>query len=230
MDKFVVYGRDPDQPSPIVALSIFDRSTLQAGSICDTSKILIAVRNPETNDTHPNVISVPTQRIPPLLFQDILKSSEVESILKETTYYRKIKISNLLHSGHHPVVYVVESILTGKLGVAEKLESGAFDFEATLSVSTIGKSCYSNLPPERLREEHILMANIMVVVSQGDTLFPDRTQAYSHLFWTEVSRFLETVQDRNPAILSGSLDPFAYCIRGTCISTTYNFVLRMLNT
>ena len=49
----------------VLALTIVDaRTTSDFEGIDRSSLILVGVRDPATNDSHPNVLSVPTKRVP----------------------------------------------------------------------------------------------------------------------------------------------------------------------
>jgi hypothetical protein len=59
-------------PAPVLALTLVDGGSLSpAGKVTIDSRVLLAVRDPETNETHPGVVSVPTQRIPQGSFQQL---------------------------------------------------------------------------------------------------------------------------------------------------------------
>jgi hypothetical protein len=223
------YGKKSDLSSSVLSLSILDRSTFENGSMCGSTRIQVLVRNPGTNATHPNVISMPTQRIPRVLLHDILSSAEVEARHGTTTYYRGGAVDNSSGSGHHPVIYAVESLLSRKLGVSGELESGALAFIGALRAATTGKAYYPNLPPGKT-EEYITMVNIAVIVTKGANLFPSKTQSYSHMFWTDVGRFLKAIRNKDPVLLNAGLDPTKHCIRGLCTLVAYSAIIHQFGT
>jgi hypothetical protein len=207
--------------SPVLSITILDQSTSNFDSVTEEARMLAVVRDPNTNLTHPNVISIPTQRIPEVLFHAILESANIDNECGLTTFYEGKAIDNVSESGHHPVIYAVESILSRKLGMAEVVESDALQFQAAVRVVTIGKSNHVYSTSE-IQCEHIAMANIKVIVTQGAKLFPRRSSSYSHILWITLSQFLETVRERNPLILD--LNPLEYCIHGLCITTAYDML------
>jgi hypothetical protein len=217
------YGKTPQSPSPVVSISIFDHAIPDKDLVPGDAKIQVVVRDPETNKTHPNVISIPTHRVPCALFRPLLESAERDEEVGSTTFYKGGEVENAPGGGHHPVIYAVETILSRKLGVADELELGALRFRAALRAVTVGKSVYPDSESHN-RTEHIAMANIRVTVTRGAELFPPKTASYSTIFWVPVNRFLETVQKKNPLVLD--LDPIEYCIHGLCISTAYDVLAR----
>jgi hypothetical protein len=215
------YGETPQLPSPVLSISIFDQVISDKDLVSEGAKIQVVVRDPQTNETHPNVISIPTHRVPDVLFRAILESAEWEEEFGSTTFYKAGDVDNISESAHHPVVYAVETILSRKLGVANELELGTLRFRAALRAVTKGKSVYPD--SESLeRTEHIAMANIRVIITHGAQLFPLNSPSYSSIFWVSLNRFLETVRQKDPLVLN--LDPIEYCIHGLCISTAYDML------
>src|SRR5436305_9094016 len=98
----------------VLALTIIDGDTLQDGKIVEDTQLLLVVRNPEANLTHPNIISVPTQRIPNELLLGYLRSSSVEhqDDSSATTIFDGEIFNSNVANGHNPLVYAVESLLS----------------------------------------------------------------------------------------------------------------------
>src|SRR5262245_33282140 len=209
--------------SPVLALTILDRAIEGAAASPDGDRILLAVRDPATNATHPNVISVPTQRIPAVLFEAILQDGRAAARWETTTFYEREDRSPHLERGHDPLTYAVRSILAGKLGAADALETGRLRFTARLAAMMTGRSVYP-AGAGRTRSESIRLANAVVTVGEGAGQFPERTVAYSSIRWADARRFLETARQKNPLLLG--MDPVAYCIHGLCIATAYNLLAR----
>lgn len=216
------YGKSLNNPSPVVSLTIVDSSTLDQNRINERTRMLLVVRSDETNRTHPNVISVPTQRIPKPLLDAILQSSFSSRQVHLTTFFSSDEISNSSTSGHNPLIYTVESILSRKLRLSEALETEKFTFGCRLYALRKGKSYHPNLSLEDGREEYISMANILVSVFYGIDLVPTTSASYSHIFWTDVKHFVETMQNRDPLIIN--LNPIEYCLHGQCILTSYQIM------
>lgn len=217
-------------PSPVLALTIVDQSTLNHGLINGKTKLLVVVRDPDTNITHPNVVSVPTHRITIGTFLDILSTVKMEThSTNSASYCAGDLVSNVMEKRHHPVVSGVQDLLTGKLGLSDQLESKKVVFDAVPCVVTQGVTYRANQTSvSKEYGETISMLNVLVIVSNA-AAFPSRTSSYSRIFWTEVDEFLQSVSSKNPAMLDEGLDPIVYCIHGLCISTTYNLLSRKLH-
>ncbi|HLO18236.1 MAG TPA: hypothetical protein VK206_25615 [Anaerolineales bacterium] len=217
------FGQTFESLAPVISLTIIDQATLDAGLISDSTRILVVVRDPKTNTAHPNVVSVPTQRIPASLHLEICGATPgFGESLKEHSHSISM-VSNRLVNGHNPIIYAVESLLSSKLGLAEHLESGQLCFQAKLRLVKAGKSYQlNNFTDEQVH--YISMANIIVVISDGVKLFPSKTASYSHISWVEVSRFFNTVEQRNPEILGVGLNSIDFCVHGLCIATTYELL------
>ena len=61
-----------ESSSPVLSLTVLDARTLPEGILRPDSLLLVVVRRPDCNPTHPNVVSVPTQRLPRSLFCELL--------------------------------------------------------------------------------------------------------------------------------------------------------------
>lgn len=219
------YGKSVQESSPVLSLTIIDKSTLNDNIIDENTSILLTVRDKNTNLTHPNVISVPTQRIPASLLSELKNSSTLVEHDNSSSYYSEHKVSSLNCNGHHPVIYAVESILSRKLGLSDALESQLLSFDAYLYIVLKGKSYHPNLPKDDGREEFIEMANIVVITSDIE-IFPKHTPSYSHILWESSKNFINTVKDKNPMLVK--LDPIEYCIHGLCIETSYRIIIKEL--
>jgi hypothetical protein len=221
------FGQTSQSPAPVIALTIIDRASLDKGCTSDTTKILVVVRDPRTNITHPNVVSVPTQRIPVGLHREILGEMPVAAELLGGHSYKAPMVDNGLTNGHDPIIYAVESVLSSKLGVAEHLELGDLSFQAMLRLARVGQSYH--LSDSKSEQVHyILMANIIVVILNGVHLFPGSTASYSQLSWVEVGKFIGMVEQKDPEVLGTGLNAIEYCVHGLCISTTYDLLSEAL--
>jgi hypothetical protein len=218
------FGINESNPSPVISLSIFGDRPAEGGVITLDSQLLVVIRDKETNITHPNVISVPTQRIPLNLFEAIVDTATKEKEEDSLTYYHYSFSDSSLANGHDPIIYAVESILSRKLGLAEALEKNEFTFTSCLRVKKVGKSYHPNLPIDQGQIEFIQMLNLVVFIKNGQELIPEKTSSYSHILWTGAQSFLSTVREANPLLLDDDLDPLDYCIHGLCISSTYSVI------
>jgi hypothetical protein len=185
------------------------------------ARILTVVRNPATNQTHPNTLSVPTQRIPDALLADLTSRPSLDAA-------NPVLVSNVDTSGHDAVIYAVESLLASKLGLADALESGAFEFEGAVGVTSTGDVHYPNEGVRGVRTERITMVNLIVLVRRGIDVLPESTAAYTSLNWAPWQRLGQAASENDVTRLVPGLDPVEICIHGLCIATSVQLWERLL--
>jgi len=208
------------QRSPILSLTILDGSSLlEDGAIDASCRVLVVARRAETNSTHPNVVSVPTQRLPTALYSAIVESADPTGDVAESSYFRGGMIENMEINGHHPVVYAVESLLARKLGLADHLECDHFRFRAALRTRIAVVALYDNLGPESVYEP-VNMLNVVVEMQSQSSLLPLETSSYSMVAWTTVQAFLEGVETKDPTHINRKLDPLEFCVHGVCLQAS----------
>jgi hypothetical protein len=211
--------------SPVIALTIVAGRSMARGLIGPDTQILVVVRRPDTNSTHPNVISVPTQRVPEDWFASV---SDPVAALPEYEFAADEEATNLelttrhsagdgLPSGHDPVVYSVEALLARKLGLADALEDDSFQFCAVPRVIVEGRVHYDS-PNLYGAEEGIRMTGVLVVVHAGADRVPPNTRSYSRIEWVEARALIQSIASRDPSSLEAGFDAFQHCIHGLCIS------------
>ena len=157
-------------------------------------EILTGVRNPAANRTHPDVVSVPTLRVPEVVARH-WPDGDDGSVMREVT-----------------------NLLARKLGVADALELGLISlasrhFGGWQGTSVIGED------DAGLITEDLTMFNACVEVVSGADLFPARTAAYDPLLWARLPDFLRMVRTREVAHLGVDLDPIQFCAYGLCLTT-----------
>jgi hypothetical protein len=172
---------------PVLAVSLLRR---HAGEW----EILAGVRTPAANRTHPDVVSVPTLRVPEVVARSWPERDD-GTVMRE-----------------------VENLLARKLGVADALELGQISlarrhFGGWQGTSVIGED------EDGLRTEDLTMFNACVEVLSGSDLFPERTASYDPLRWARVSDFLRMVRTREVAHLGVDLDPIQFCAYGLCLTS-----------
>jgi hypothetical protein len=209
---------DSNIPAPVLALTILDAGTLSTASkVTAETRVLLAIRDPQTNKSHPSVISVPTQRLPTSLFHDLTSIVTREYMLDTSTeLFQQIPFKNLQNNGHSNVIFAVNSILSGKMGVSDFLEQRALLYTAYLRGLVFGTVHHPD------HKEFTAMLNIVVLVEMGAHLFPTRTASYSHVLWCSAGTFLETARKKNPLLLDCNLNPVEYCIHGMCVKSSFN--------
>lgn len=192
-----------EAPAPVAAATVID---CVPGSD-RYGKVLVVVRDPRTNATHPDTVSVPTQRIPPELLGALSSTGRIGrwSSSEATT-------------GHDPLIFVVESILSRKLGLADALEAGTVVFEARTGRVTVGEASYGTTV------EPIAMANVLVRILRGPGWVPERTASFSCIRWVDPAALIGAFETKEPLLLFPDADPLEVCIHGLCVSTTTDLV------
>jgi len=206
----------------VLALTIVKSSARQPAGFSADDQILICVRNKDINRTHPEVVSVPTQRIPKTLAENLLQDSQTTGMEGDTNLFQGEVYSNTTANGHNEVVFLVESLLSKKLGVADSLESGLIKFRAALHGNQNGVAKYPNLD----ETEHLQMINIVVYVEEGAQLFPTETKSYDLVKWVPTDGFLKMWFDgKDPTNigLTGE-QALGVCVDGLCIASTADII------
>lgn len=198
----------------VLALTLFDGATLQDGAFDQQSLMLVGARSEKANPTHPNIVSVPTQRLPASLAQEILTLGPHASFSSET------------ESGHNPLVFAVESLIATKVIPGNELESGEIPFTVSLAHVQTGYAKYSTSSDEVQEkfgsEELLTMLNLNVVLGSDAKVVPSSTASYSNLKWVMVQQFLKMMEDRDTFHVG--LNPFGFCVEGLCVETSESFL------
>lgn len=215
--------------SPVLSLTIVDGTTLVGGQLDRTSKVLVVVRDEVSNPTHPNVVSVPTQRLPAPLYEAIVAGTEIvgDDQTGSVRYYAKKAVDDARANGHDSLVYAVEALAARKLGLADALERGKVRLRSSLCSRVDGVAVYEAAegPPDY---ERISMLNVVVQVDGGTLELPLRTDSYSLMAWSNVSSFLAGVQSRDASVISPTFDPIELCVHGVCLTAASASLSRLL--
>lgn len=205
----------------VLTLTILDDETLTGGKITKGSRVRYCVRDPKCNETHPNVVSVPTQRLPYSVAKEILSTAIKTGRQDKTILFEDRFISNSDHDGHDPIIYAVESLLCRKLGVEALLESEDLTFNASLSGLHQGTARYSLGKTEDLQ-----MLNVRVHITKGGDRLPSTTTTYRVSDWTTVSGFKTAWETKDPTHVGVSFKDAitGVCVNGLCILSTYDII------
>ena len=210
--------------SAVVALSIVRGDVFEAANRTKDAEILLAVRHPDSNPTHPNVVSVPTGRIPPVLMQSLVDSLEPTATWPNGVSFREFpEVRSDRDNGHHPIVFVAEAILAGKLGMAEPLEQGRLKFSSRLFSVTTGTAHYATDNPYGASEP-IAMGNVWLSILDGFDLFPKANASYSLIFPASLAQLERAKATGELAGLPAPLDPAVHRIGGLCIESSLNAI------
>ncbi len=209
--------------SEVLSLVVLD-GTRDNGSVTDDSQILVTVRDPLNNRTHPGVVSVPTIRVPAALAVELRQGKCVSNQFGSTELFERAATNSWDTDGHSPIVFAVKTVLCQKLGVADPLESGDLLFSAGVAGSSTGWSYYDDEPSPS--SEFIQMTTLVVSVTRGVGTFAAQTSSYSSMTWRNVGIFLHAARTRDVSTLG--YDPVSTCIHGLCIVSAYNVLAARL--
>lgn len=210
--------------SPVVALSIVRGDVFAAANRTKAAEILLAVRHPDSNPTHPNVVSVPTGRIPQVLMRSLLDTLEsTETWPNGVSFFEFPEARSDRDNGHHPIVFIAEAILAGKLGMAEHLERGHLVFSSRLFSVTVGTAHYATENPYGASEP-IAMGNVWLSVLEGFDLFPKANASYSMIFPASLAQLERAKETGDLAGLPAPFDPAVHRIGGLCIESSLNAI------
>ena len=206
--------------STVVALTIVDGSGRKAGDFSLSERLLVGIRHPGSNLTHPNVISVPTQRIPRDLVLSLIDSMSLIRNSDTEYFFRFPEVTDRNRNGHHPVNFVIESVLSRKMGVAELLETDGIRYASAFFSITLGKAVYKTENPYG-PEEKIAMGNLWVVITSGFDRFPSSTPSFSRVFPVTLEALAKAKRAGLPLVgFPADLDPAVHSIGGLCIAST----------
>lgn len=196
--------------SPVVSLAITREGPVP--------QILVVVRARDTNLTHGDVVSVPTIRVPRGVLERLLAATVPVGRHGSTNLLEGPSIDNWAGSSHDEVAFVVRSVLSQKLGVADAIERRALKFRAKVVTHALGCSWYAE--GEGASSERIEMLGIGVRVVQGADRFPEITASHTLQRWLAMDEFLTMVQTKDTSALGQA--EATLCVHGLCISNTYD--------
>lgn len=207
------------------SLAVADVCAVSLVSFDEPNRILIGVRRSSTNESFPNAMSVPTQRVPSSLLEEISANVHLQVDEGSNHEFESIWVSSSRSSGHDPLIFLIDSILARKLHLSDALESGEFKYEATLATITTAwvdqLRAAGPAMPELTR-----MANVIVSVTSGASLIPEETASYSRICWRPQRDVLEAIHTNDALIAWPDGDPFELCVKGLCLATTADLIER----
>jgi hypothetical protein len=223
-----------------IALSIFDSSTTYRGKIVpSTTKILACVRDPKTNLTDQDVISLPTERVPTEFAQNALQQYSIANIVeigsgahgkRVVVRWKDRKVRDT--RGIEPAHYLARSLMRGKLDVAGAIEDGSLKIVSAVPRTSIFGTVYgTNADPVNGTEQlHMLGIRTLVEFKKDTNPFPDKTESYYGIQFMRTDEFSEMVTNKNPRLISRFGDFTKLCIYGLCGSTGVDIINRDSNT
>lgn len=184
--------RDVDIYSPVLALTILRGKP-------ESREILCAVRRPEANATHPNVLSVPTMRIGLETARTWPGSADGPDVIGLPS--------------------AVEHLFARKLGLADALELGQVTYRLSRFGAWQGMSYIGTGEAGEVVED-LTMYNVEVELDRSEGLFPAETASYAPILWASVPTFLRVLTSRNVSEIDPNLDDIEICVHGLCVETT----------
>lgn len=183
---------------PVLALTVFTGS---AGH----RQILVGVRDPKANSTHPDVASVPTRRVPELLARE---------------WQHRIRRGGDEPGDEYPGLRSEITALLGlKLGLADSLERGEVEFRVGSVGASQGISVIGEDAADQPITENLTMFNVEVVLERGGDRIPASTASYSSLVWADPNAFVRMVELHEVEQLGAGLDALV-CAYGLCLRTS----------
>jgi hypothetical protein len=173
-------------------------NSVAALTIVRDNQLLLVQRCPRANRTHPNIVSVPTMRIPWPLAQGLVG------------LYGAPVVSSEFSNGHDPRIFAAEAVMSRKLGTA--LEDGRPKYDVGVAAIVSGTAEYETGETESgATSEPLRMINLCVTLRESAMFaFPATTASYSKVFWVQAADFL-----RSPMKFW-----WGPMLRGLCVSST----------
>jgi hypothetical protein len=191
--------RPLDEFRPVLALTVIDRTLARP-------RILVGVRDPETNRTHQNVASVPTRRV---------RYTVARSWLPAMRGRRRLSVAQ-----HGDIRDEVAHMLSLKLGLAEAQERNHVRFDLHSCHGFQGVSVIGEYPDGRPLTENLTMFNAIITLHNGQNLVPPATASYRPLVWADTDDFVAMTRSRDPGRLNAGLDDAFSCAYGLCLETS----------
>jgi len=186
-------------------------------------QVLAGPRNPKVNRTHPNVISVPTMRLPAeYAAAAMLKSKVARQTAKEQVFEREWKTyPNEKELETHVLSNIVSGVMAAKIGLADVTVLRIPELRMSLESFTLGFSLVDFDAKKNAETiEAIGMLNAAVVVP-SDIEAP-KSATFSRLKWFDIEDFQTGYQNRDATILfpEDPIDAIEMCVHGVCLATT----------
>lgn len=162
--------------------------------------------------------------MPLVLLHSLSDSREtIETGPAGVIFHRFPEVRSDRDNGHHPVMFIAEALLAGKLGMAEPREQGRLVFASSLFSVTVGTAHYTTENPYG-SSEPIAMGNLLVSVLEGFDLFPRVNASYSAIFPASLAALERAKATGDLSGLPVRLVPAVHRIGGLCIESTVNVI------
>jgi hypothetical protein len=200
-------------PDPVFVVSL-----LLADSD-DPSEVVLGVRQPSLQaPRHPGVLSTPTQRVPRPFFEACCATWPVpaDDAFAVTPVSGEEVAVGVGPSSSRPLSYLVEALLTRKLGLGDALVDRAV--RGVAAPVAIGAGLVDD-PQGGGAPEPTVMLSVDVRLAGLRAALPDGTRYYAPLTLAPTASLAAALDRRDALVVSELLDPFEVCIGGLCIAS-----------
>ncbi len=216
--------------APVISLIVVEFDAIRGHCFIESGRMLVSVREPNTNLHHPNVLSVPTQRIPLELFDAITNRCQISVYEDNNMALEADWIDSECTDGYDPVIYAVESLLAQKLNISEGLcgKPDPCPFQAKPVWIERGSAAYPKGFCDEVEYEPIDMLGILVRISTPEA-FPKATRSYNRILWPMISQFLQAYEMKDVHCIDEGLNSIELCIHGLCVAVAYTYLTRNMS-
>lgn len=215
----------PELPrfSTVISVSFIDYATTENGLIVPSTKILTAVRDPKTNLTDPDVISLPTKRVDAGFGQNLLKHHSVDELeeVDSRASGKRVEVGWRQEKTYDqkPMQKQIKTLLEDKLSMAKALSDGIITTHSVaLETSILGKVYGTNADPENGEEMlHMLGLRANIRFKEGTNPFPQKTDSYYGIQFMRADEFTQLVESKDPLLIVRYGDFSKVCVRGLCV-------------
>lgn len=190
-----------DEFLPVLSVVLVDETKGQ--------NILVGIRNEAVNKNHPNVVSVPTMRVPVGVGREIMIQIDAGRLPQSITQPG---------IAHDVIGYALWSLLAVKLGLADTIEMGQFDLRVLAACSLQGHSLIDYIDGQDVTES-LTMISLLCVVDRGASDVPTSNSVFSHMTWLDYELLVDTATTKNLFALNQEFHRPEVCIHGLCIKT-----------
>ena len=187
-------------------------------------QVLAGPRNPETNATHPNVVSVPTKRLSPTMLKAAALACKVQ--FQDAT--EQVFVPKWV-SYEHPddmeedstLGDIVATAIARKVGLEHLMLKRTREVKINMQSLTLGQSFVDYDPQRGIQtKEAIAMLNAAAIVP-SDTEAP-RPAAHSMLKWFDIDAFQDGYRTKDAPGMFPEMGAAAVemCVHGVCMLTT----------
>jgi hypothetical protein len=215
-----------DAPQPVSTIAVISVVVRDASK---HNSILLGVRQPVgTSGRHPGVLSTFTMRVPqPVLAAAMIAAGlqgdqefEAGAVLRAPDFdTHEFGVAN---GFEHISVYLVESMLARKLGLADALVEGRIRG----TVTNLGVACdVVEDPTGGFPAERTLMLSYVVDIEHGIELIPLRTVSYDPIEWVDGRSLGNAVRSHDALMLLPDSNPWEVCLHGLCVRSASSFLI-----